>query len=1401
MGSVTACMMDVITEKSGHSMTGLAVSVCLTPAAPAPLPIPYPTMASVSEGVIDECLRTKIDGAKVLTVGSCTKNCHGNEPGTLKEVVSLNTAGPCFPIMGAPIVFIELGMAGITLSPGFMNKNPIPGIGGSASGAGGGGGGGGGAGGGAGGPPGSSTSGPSNGGGGGGGSNSGAAPPSPPGAPGAEGQATAGHPVDVVTGAMFTGPIADFTLLGFFVVQFTRSYSTSSVERDCGMGFGWSNALHWTARTQGEKLTLVDDEGRETVMPLPSGKEAVELPYGRSVRRAGDEVIIDAADGLSRVLRAEAGGARNRLLLAELRDKHGHVAEIEWEDGEVVAISDTVGRHARRTKEGLWRRWEATVTDAAGREHRKHLVAYELNDRRELVTVIDAGGVETRYEYDEDHYLVTESRADGMVWHFVYANHEGKRLCVETWGDMPGRDVLSLLGDPQGGSARGVYHARLSYGPDPYQSTVTNALGYVHRYWGNALGLVQRYLDPRGVDHLYSYDAAGRLLRVTVGGLSEVRQVGQSGAVTGYAGPAGDGLRSTYDAEAQVNEVRFSGGRRMKQRLSGGKIVEVVDELGRKHQTKWNEHGLKEAIIGPAGAADEISYDAHGNIAQFTTAKGAVWKYTWDLFGLPVRLQTPNGGEYELRYGSRGELVEVVTPSGQKTARGYDALGRLVLTEHGGGGSSTRRYVADALVETTAPDGTRWRMGYDALLRLRWIENPAAERCRFDYDESSRLIREVSFTEAVTEYELDALGRVFLVKRGDGTSVRLHRDRAGRIVKREHSNGQQESFELDDHGELCSATNGATTVQFLRNERAQVVREVQRAGGWEFAIDYEYNALGQVVNRSFNTGWSVSSRCSEIDGRPEEIELRTARGADKIAFEHDKAGHETARRRVGGPGAILTQRNALGMPEKVTVLSGDTVVRERTYEWAKQGPLSKITDSGGGERKFELDVMGRPLEIRGLNTTESCRYTPLGIPVPADGNFSMARGGRPIRLGDTTLSWDARGRLAARQSPEPARSWRYTYDDDDRLIEALRGDGRSVRYMYDALGRRLCETSAGASTWFGWEGDSVVEEAATSGHRTYRVFGADGFSPVLEAGSDGSRLIANDGAGTPWLLLDQQGEASVQDLTAWGEVASSEGTPTTLRNAGQRADTLTGLHYNRNRYVAPDLRIFTTPDPLGFRASPNEIGFVPNTTYYMDPLGLLTIVQASDDPVIVASSQRLQAANPGSTIVRAADLQPNSLTNESQVIVNSHGSPGSIQWAGGSANGSQVAQSLNAAGFDGSRPGAQVSVTACNSATPGFLSQSVAQGVATGTGAQTFGARSNSPLRTNLGIESPLPGYPQQREVPGVMAVGSNNDTSIHNGAWVSTQPRPWYQIGENPQTTGTAGSPTQWGSGTTFGQ
>jgi hypothetical protein len=122
MGLVTANKMAVVTDKSGHQVTGCAVSVCMTPAAPSPLPIPYPLMGTTAEGIADQPTRTKVGGGKVLVVGSVTTACHGNEAGTLKEVVSLNTAGKCFPLVGAPMVLTELGMTCFTGSFAIMNK-------------------------------------------------------------------------------------------------------------------------------------------------------------------------------------------------------------------------------------------------------------------------------------------------------------------------------------------------------------------------------------------------------------------------------------------------------------------------------------------------------------------------------------------------------------------------------------------------------------------------------------------------------------------------------------------------------------------------------------------------------------------------------------------------------------------------------------------------------------------------------------------------------------------------------------------------------------------------------------------------------------------------------------------------------------------------------------------------------------------------------------------------------------------------------------------------------------------------------------------------------------------------------------------------------------------------------
>jgi RHS repeat-associated protein len=214
-------------------------------------------------------------------------------------------------------------------------------------------------------------------------------------------------------------------------------------------------------------------------------------------------------------------------------------------------------------------------------------------------------------------------------------------------------------------------------------------------------------------------------------------------------------------------------------------------------------------------------------------------------------------------------------------------------------------------------------------------------------------------------------------------------------------------------------------------------------------------------------------------------------------------------------------------------------------------------------------------------------------------------------------------------------------------------------------------------------------------------------------------------------------------------VASRTGQPGRLRFAGQRADELTGLYYNRHRYYAPDLHVFLTPDPLALLSTLQDVGYVPNPTIFIDPLGLVTIINGSPgDPVMKDTIRRIKQKYPDAKVITSDKLgkspslwqkmtgkrkNANMIdANEDNVIITTHGEPAGVQWKGGNNNratGDEIGEQLRNAGFKGK--GKRVDLLACNGATPGKNGEpSVAQGIANKTDATTWGAMSNDPGMT-----------------------------------------------------------------------
>ncbi|HHH30787.1 MAG TPA: hypothetical protein ENK57_20925, partial [Polyangiaceae bacterium] len=735
------------------------------------------------------------------------------------------------------------------------------------------------------------------------------------------------------------------------------------------------------------------------------------------------------------------------------------------------------------------------------------------------------------------------------------------------------------------------------------------------------------------------------------------------------------------------------------------------------------------------------------------------------------------GIEYAMEYDSRLDLVRLVE-AGERVTQWEISAARKPVARQDAQGLTTFRYIGDALVEQVDPDGGHWRFGYDALCRLRWLVNPAGERYERAYDGAGYLARETSFAGLTTEYERDGSGFVVATRRSDGSWIRYERDGEGRPLQVEYSSGLVERFSYDHMGALVSAENGVTQVTFLRDELGRIVQEEMHAGEFEFAVTRTFDGIGGVARRDYASGWSVEAFRDRADGRLSTIRAQVGERFCEVGIERDALGQEVARHyESDGASAYASvgfERNRHGLPTAIVIRRGDEVLRERRYDWSPVGPVAEVSDSINGHRTYDLDSKGRVLGFRGLGGRETSTVTPHGLSVPSDGEWQLSTGGRPVVTDRARLSWDDRSRLTRREGSEARSSWSFVYDEADRLVEAKCDDGLRVRYLYDALGRQVARLREdGDSTWFGWDGDRLVEERRSTGEVIRRVHDDDGFTPLLEARGDGAfDAVVTDAAGTPWLFMKHDGAFGELELGPWGDVLRDDGCATTLRFAGQRADDDTGLHYNRHRWYDPSIRVFTTPDPLGVFVSPHEIGFVPNVTLYVDPDGLTIIVTAASDEGVQQSSGNLQRWFPGATVIPHDQLQPGSLAGEDHVILLTHGAPGKLQWGDGITNGQTVGETLKGAGLSRT---AAVDLYACNGATPPRGGgPSAAQQIANATGNTVRGARSNNPEATYSGTSTPITDQrfaDAGQAPPGVLAINGGTGAGVHDGEFVTVQP------------------------------
>ena len=195
--------------------------------------------------------------------------------------------------------------------------------------------------------------------------------------------------------------------------------------------------------------------------------------------------------------------------------------------------------------------------------------------------------------------------------------------------------------------------------------------------------------------------------------------------------------------------------------------------------------------------------------------------------------------------------------------------------------------------------------------------------------------------------------------------------------------------------------------------------------------------------------------------------------------------------------------------------------------------------------------------------------------------------------------------------------WKYSWDEDDRLVQVSKGVYASgavlvneftVHYSYDSMGRMLRRDNGTDVTTFVWDGWDLLSETTGSVTTTYLV--PDGLVWSFSRGEDVFQ-VHTDALGSVRVVTDSDGDVVARfEYGSWGELlpGSFDNVGLALRFVGAlgvRTDSDTGLLWMRHRWYDPTSQRFISRDPKGLEDDSNAYGYVANNPLvYIDPTGL-----------------------------------------------------------------------------------------------------------------------------------------------------------------------------------------------------
>jgi RHS repeat-associated protein len=603
------------------------------------------------------------------------------------------------------------------------------------------------------------------------------------------------------------------------------------------------------------------------------------------------------------------------------------------------------------------------------------------------------------------------------------------------------------------------------------------------------------------------------------------------------------GLTTRFRSDGRLDYVQDPNGNRVTAVYDGqGKLITLSDTSGGWISLGYNGAGLVDTVTNSAGRALSYGYDPTSTyLLNVTTDDGKSTTYTYETAGTLAQ---------------RHALTSVAG-AGTSRSFAYDEHGRLNATWLAGGEQLVQfGYDSAGLVGMADALGTNY-FYFDQHGLVAKATDPLGRITSFEFGDDLRLSRLVASSGESRSFTWCGCGSLTSLTDELGyTTTYSYDDLFKRLTSFTDARGNTTRYTYDAQGNRLSAIYPNGSIAYFGNYTASGLAQ-SSTNRRSQPITFTYTSSGQVSRRTLADGSFAQ-------------------------FDYDVRGNLTnvTEHPVSSPNKITSYLYAYATDgdrlRKVTYPSGRWI--ELFYD--SFGRRDQVTDSAGGDTRYEYDTAGRLWKLRDASNATLVEYLynaagRLQRVNKGNGTYSTYdydAAGQLLHLTNSApngsvnsrfdYTYDSRGRRHTMQILGGA--WAYDYDGSGQLTHAVFTSNNpnlssmDLQYVYDAAGNRTSVLSNGVSTayvgnnlnqytgvggiGFQYDADGNLISDGTHAYgydvlsRLVQVTGPEGtISYEYDAGGNRTATVVNgqrtefllDPTGLPDVVAEQDGAGNV----------------------------------------------------------------------------------------------------------------------------------------------------------------------------------------------------------------------------------------------------------------------------------